>query len=450
MGCTHRLHRCTSGFVVLVPSSREPVLRSGTRIGSYELVRPIASGGMGAVFEAKHSALGRRVALKVLHTQPADATDAAREVARFLREGRAAVQVRHPNVIDVFDVGTHEGMPYLVMELVDGLTLRERMIHDGRMELPVLLDIMLPVLHAVAELHAAGVVHRDLKPANILLAQGATGVVPKVADFGLSRSYDDEPLTRSGTVMGTVEYMAPEQMRGNRNVTESSDQYALGVILYEAATGQRPFVGDSAYDLMHAVVTADLVSPSLRNQRLPAAFDVVLRRALSRDPADRFSCVDELAEALLPFAAPRRRTEWARATSSPRTAPLSHEGRPSLRQAAPIHPTARRLGVVAGAALVLALAMGWFLQVTRREALPVARPSATSETPHREPKRLAIEQMDQRISEEDDAAGSSDAHRTPVTAARSPGPAPRSTARGARSTAEPAGGRNGAPILEAD
>jgi serine/threonine protein kinase len=435
---------------VLVPSSCEPVFRSGTKIGSYELVRPIASGGMGTVFEAKHSALGRRVALKVLHTRPAGATDAAREVARFLREGRAAVQVRHPNVIDVFDVGTHQGMPYLVMELVDGLTLRERMMQDGRMELPDVLDIMLPVLHAVAELHAAGVVHRDLKPANILLARGATGVVPKVADFGLSRSYDDEPLTRSDTVMGTVEYMAPEQMRGNRNVTESSDQYALGVILYEAATGQRPFVGESAYDLMHAVVTADLVSPSLRNQRLPAAFDGVLARALSREPADRFSCVDDLAEALLPFASEERRRGWAEGASSPRTAPLSNEGCRSLQGAAPVHPMARRLAVGAIAALVLAMAVGWFIQVTRQDAVPVARPSVASESLLRKPKTLVVDQMDERASEESVAAERSDVQRSVTTAARSHGPAPRSILRDARSTTEPAGGRNGAPILDAD
>src|SRR5262249_5252348 len=157
-------------------------LRVGSIFGKYELVRVIGAGGMGVVYEGLHRSLGRRVALKVLHERALEATLAKQAEARFLREGRAAAQVRHPHVVDVFDHGVEDGLPYLVRELVDGETLAQRLRREERLPLVDAIDLLLPIASAVAELHANGILHRDLKPANILLARGAE-TVPKVADF---------------------------------------------------------------------------------------------------------------------------------------------------------------------------------------------------------------------------------------------------------------------------
>ncbi len=268
---------------------------------------------MGVVYEAHHEALGRRVAIKVLHALAAEAPKAGIARARFLREGRAAAQVRHDHVVDVFDFGVDEGTPFLVMELVEGESLAERIEREGTLPLATALELMLPILSAVGALHAAGIIHRDLKPANILLGRGRAGdVSPKVVDFGVSRADDDLPgLTESGVVVGSYPYMPPEQARACKEATEQADQYAIGAILYECATGKRPFDGNSPYDLTHAILHAPLIPPSERNAELPKALDAVLARALSRDPESRFKCVDDLGAALLAFADPELAARWA-------------------------------------------------------------------------------------------------------------------------------------------
>src|SRR5580704_5720364 len=261
-------------------------LRSGARLGNYELVRVIGSGGMGVVYEAHHEALGRRVAIKVLHSLAPEEPKAAVAGARFLREGRAAAQVRHAHVVDVFDFGVHEGTPFLVMELVEGESLAERIDREGALPLTAALELILPILSAVSALHTDGIVHRDLKPANILIGREPSGgESAKVADFGVSRIDGDSPgLTESGVVVGSYPYMPPEQARACKTATEAADQYALGAILYECVTGKRPFEGDSPYDLTHAILHAPLIAPSERNAELPAALDAVLLRAMNRDP----------------------------------------------------------------------------------------------------------------------------------------------------------------------
>ncbi len=288
---------------------------------------------MGVVYEARHRTLGRRVAIKVLHASDPTLPGAELRAERFLREGRAAASVQHSHVVDVFDFGVDEGVPFLVMELVEGETLAQRLSRERRLSPNSLVELLLPVLSAVAELHAAGIVHRDLKPANILLARGRSGeCCPKVADFGVSRIDDGSaPVTDSHAVLGTYSYMAPEQGRASRSATEKSDQYALGVILYECSTGTKPFVADS-YRMSSsiAIMHAPVVPPSVKNGALSSAFDAVVLRAMSRDPGARFACVEELAEALLPFAKDATASRWAtefRAPSlrdpSPSTAPVS-------------------------------------------------------------------------------------------------------------------------------
>jgi serine/threonine protein kinase len=289
---------------------------------------------MGIVFEARHRSLGRRVAIKVLHGGFSGREPDPSQAKRFLREGRAAAQVRHAHVVDVFDFGVENGVSFLVMELVEGETLADRIQREGALPLAEVVELLLPVVSAVSELHAAGIVHRDLKPSNILLARDSSGhVCPKVADFGVSRLSDaSSAITNSGVCLGTYAYMPPEQMRDSSDPTEHIDQYALGVTLYESATGILPFSATTPFALMNAIMSDSVVPPSAKNRQLPRAFDDVVLRAMSRDARARYACVEELGEALLPFAEPGVRARWASEFQTPasRVAALRSRPRPTL------------------------------------------------------------------------------------------------------------------------
>jgi serine/threonine protein kinase len=256
--------------------------KPGARIGSYRLVRCIGQGGTAVVYEAVHAALGRRVALKILQASRGspDAASSGKADQRFLREGRAAAQVRHPHVVDVYDFGVADGLSFLVMELVEGESLAQLLRREGKLPLERAVDLLLPIASATAELHAAGIVHRDIKPGNILLARGPT-VCPKLADFGVSRFDDGTPgITDSGTLLGTLEYLAPELIRAANAANEWSDQYSLGVTLYECVAGERPFRGASPYQLMRAIVE-NAPTPLASDDGSPlAAFYRVVLRAL--------------------------------------------------------------------------------------------------------------------------------------------------------------------------
>jgi serine/threonine protein kinase len=284
-------------------------LAAGTTVARYELIRPIGSGGCGTVYEAVDTSLGRRVAVKLRPLSNGIAT-AMRDKARFLREARAAAHVRHPNVIDVFDFGIERDFAFLVMELVEGETLAALLKREGAIGTERALAILLPILSAVTELHAQGVVHRDIKPANVLLGRGDEAA-PKLADFGLSRFVEEaSALTDSGMTMGTPEYMAPEVTRGSHESTEWSDQYALGVMIYECVTNARPFYGGTTYEVMQSVVHGPVVPPSELESSLPKGFDRVVLRAMHREPCERFESVEQLGAALLPFASEDSAARW--------------------------------------------------------------------------------------------------------------------------------------------
>jgi serine/threonine-protein kinase len=309
---------------------------------------------MGVVFEARHRSLGRRVAIKVMHRGISAGTAGGTLEKRFLREARAAAQVRHPHVVDVFDNGVEDGVSYLVMELVEGETLADCIRREGALPLARVVELLLPVVSAVAELHAAQILHRDLKPANILLAHTSAGICPKVADFGVSRYKDGTSgVTSSGVVLGTYPYMAPEQVHANTEATEQIDQWALGVTLYECATGSLPFAGAGPFGLMKEIISGPIVPPSAKNRLLPKAFDDVVLRAMNRDPHARFACVDELGQALLAFAGPSVQARWANEFQAPRSEAVPPgRGRPS-----------RRLWVVAAVGCVGAVAtLAWAMQ----------------------------------------------------------------------------------------
>jgi serine/threonine-protein kinase len=277
--------------------------------GRYRVKRLIGRGGMAAVYEVEHETLGRRFALKALLAPGKIAT------ARLEREARALARLDHPHIVAPVDFGVGDHGPYLVMELVTGETLATRLARVGRLDLAEIAAVFLPVCSAVGAAHAIGVVHRDLKPSNVALSIGPGGrLVPKVLDFGVAKSLDDESqrtLTGSG-VLGTVSYLSPEVARGERSLDERTDVYSLGVMLFECATGQLPFRGESSYEIMHKIVTGPRAAPSSVAGDLPPAFDALAESALARERADRLPSARALGRALLAFADGPTRALWER------------------------------------------------------------------------------------------------------------------------------------------
>jgi len=266
---------------------------------------------MGTVYEAVDTRLGRLVALKLLHPHIAENPAASK---RFLREGRAAARIRHPHVVQVLALGTEAGAPFLAMELLEGHDLATLLEKRGRLSVTETLDYVLPVVAAVAAAHDAQVLHRDLKPSNVFLGRGPGGRPwPKVVDFGVSsilESGDSSHGTTAEGVVGTVAYLPPEQAGGTSTGSFEGDQYALAVLLYECVTGERPFTGQTAYEVLQAIVKAPVASPGSRAPDVPAAFDKAVMRAMSRDPAKRFASVRAFGAALLPLASERSRYAW--------------------------------------------------------------------------------------------------------------------------------------------
>lgn len=289
------------------------MLKPGTNFAAYTIVRELGRGGMGEVYEAEHTGLGKRVALKVM-SRLDDEHDNARQ--RFLMEGRAAARVRHENVVDVTDVGVHDGAPFLVMELLSGEALALLLAREAPLDARRIADLLVPVAGALAAAHDAGVLHRDVKPENIFLSRTRRGaVVPKVVDFGVSRvdaitDSEAQRLTHSANLIGTPRYLAPESVLGARNTVAASDQYALGVVLYECATGANPFREDTLFSLLWAILEAKFPRPSEARPGVDPALEAVILRAMQREPADRFPDMRALAEALLPLASEDTRTHW--------------------------------------------------------------------------------------------------------------------------------------------
>ncbi len=280
------------------------------RIDRYELLELIGEGGMGAVYRALDTRLGRTVALKtVLTTRGTEAFNQELR-ARFMREALAASKVEHRNVVQVIDFGVAEdGTPYLVMEYLRGSDLAA-LLNDSPGTLPItqVADIMLPVCAALRACHQAGIVHRDLKPSNIFLAETDTGPAVKVLDFGVSKAPMAGDLTQEGQILGTPQYLSPEQVNGK--VGPESDQYALGVLLYICLTKRLPFEEHQNLSLLRAIDLGRFPSPRAYRPDLPEALEAVVLRAMHLDPKQRFESVHALGQALWHFASPRGQLEW--------------------------------------------------------------------------------------------------------------------------------------------
>ncbi|MGH8901786.1 MAG: protein kinase domain-containing protein [Egibacteraceae bacterium] len=263
--------------------------------GRYLLEEWIASGGMASVWRAHDEVLARTVAVKVLHDHLAEDGD-FRE--RFRREAVTAARLAHPNVVSLYDTGADGDRVYLVMELVDGFTLRDVIADVGSLEIGQVAAIGEKVARALHYAHTRGLVHRDVKPANILI--GEDGMV-KVTDFGIAKADQDQrDLTRTGMVLGTAAYVAPEQVLA-KPLDGKADQYALGCVLYEALTGRRPFMGDSPIATAAARLERDPLPLRSLRADIPRGLEQVVTRCIARDPMHRYSSCSQLADALTQF-----------------------------------------------------------------------------------------------------------------------------------------------------
>src|SRR5438445_1274128 len=256
-------------------------LIESTVAGRYRVVGRIAAGGMGEVYRAEDTVLGREVALKVLHPQFAGDRGF---VDRFRREARAAAILNHPNIVGVYDWGLTEGTYFMVMEYVRGHNLRTLLSEYGRLQPLQVVEIAAQVLSALDHAHGHGIVHRDVKPENILIAREGT---VKVADFGLARAFADASISQAeGTVTGTVQYLAPEQIQG-APADPRTDLYALGVVMFECLTGRSPFSGETSLSIAYQHLTARVPAPSSLVPTVPPVLDLAVRHATEKDRADR-------------------------------------------------------------------------------------------------------------------------------------------------------------------
>jgi eukaryotic-like serine/threonine-protein kinase len=282
-----------------------PLPITACAVPGYEIIGELGRGGMGVVYKARQVKLNRIVALKmVLSAQHAD----PRELSRFLGEAQTVAAIRHPHVIQVFDSGEFQGRPYMAMECLEGGSLVARLRNGGKMDPRAAAELVMKIARGVQAAHDRGIVHRDLKPHNVLLDAAPPGSPPgawgepKVTDFGLAKRGGASELTQTGAVMGTPAYMAPEQARGEtKNVGPPADIYGLGIILYECLTGTVPFTGEDAWSVIRQVVSVEPEPVTRRVTGVPRDLDLICRKCLAKEPADRYDSATALADDLQRF-----------------------------------------------------------------------------------------------------------------------------------------------------
>jgi eukaryotic-like serine/threonine-protein kinase len=352
-----------------------PNLAPGTRLAGYEVGAHIGSGGMGDVYRARDLRLNRAVAIKVLPTSVA--SDPERR-SRFEREAQAVAALNHPNIVTIHSVEEADGRFFLTMELVEGHSLADVVV-EGGLPLDGLLDIAIPLVDAVAAAHQKGITHRDLKPANIMLGSGEHKGRIKVLDFGLAKLADErlgpagitalptKPITAEGRILGTVAYMSPEQAEG-KPIDARSDLFSLGVILFEMATGRRPFAGDTSVSIISSILKDTPPSVTELNPSLPRDLGRIVRRALQKDPDRRYQTAKDLRSDLEELKASLDSGELAMPTATSGSVPRASSG----------STTKGRTIAVAATLVVLALAGGYLTMAWRSRSAAPASAQASS------------------------------------------------------------------------
>ncbi len=309
----------------------------------YRLVRPLGQGSQGAVWVADHLALNTQIAVKLIDPELAKREDA---VERFKREATAAAQLRSAHVVQILDHGIDEGQPFIVMEMLEGEDLFERLNKRGRLSLRETSKAITQVCRALARAHAAGIVHRDLKPENVFLCNNDDDEVVKVLDFGVAKVMDPAKATMQrtnvGTLIGTPHYMSPEQVKGISEIDYRTDLWAIGVIAYQCVVGELPFDSEGVGDLLIKISVAEPPIPSKVWKGVPVQFDAWFAKACDRDPNKRFQSARELAEALARVVASvpeAMRGELPPRPASLRPPPVAPSSTPGL--AAPAPPSAK-------------------------------------------------------------------------------------------------------------
>lgn len=295
--------------------------------GTYRLTRVLGRGGMGRLYEAEHTRIGRAFAIKVLHESHADKPDAVR---RFEREASALSRIRSEHVLDIVDVlRTSDGRMAIVTALLEGEDLQRRLDRRERLPLDLAIDLTVQLCRGLAAAHAARVIHRDLKPSNLFLESTADGrIALKILDFGVAKLASEDDMTRTGVVLGTPAYMAPEQARGSAHADPRSDIYAAGAVLYRMLTGRMPYEESEPGTTLARLLASAPPSPRTHSSEIPLAIEIVIQQAMARDPAERPQHALDLARALIAVHA----SEAAHGRSASPSAPKELERSVAARQ----------------------------------------------------------------------------------------------------------------------
>jgi serine/threonine protein kinase len=276
------------------------LLRDRVLVGRYRLDERLGAGGMGSIWRAQHLVLAAPVAVKLIDRE---AVPDEETLGRFMREAQSAATLRSPHVVQILDYGVDDKLPFIVMELLDGENLAQRLRRLGRLPSLDTARIVTHIGRAVGRAHEAGIVHRDLKPENVFLIRNEDEEIAKVLDFGVAKvatsalGGEQGTRTRTGSILGTPYYMSPEQAQGNKAVDARSDLWSLGVIAFECLTGRRPFYSDGLGDLVLQICIRDIPIPS-ETGSVPVGFDAWFARAVARDPEARFQSAKELTDSL--------------------------------------------------------------------------------------------------------------------------------------------------------
>jgi serine/threonine-protein kinase len=351
--------------------------------GRYQLERSLAQGGMGAVWVARHLQLDTEVAIKFMAPEHAASSDSELR-ARFEREAKASARLKLPNVIQVHDYGIEDGTPYLVMELLEGEDLEQRLSRAGRLTPAATLAVVEPVCKALGHAHGVGLIHRDLKPGNIFLARHGGEEIVKILDFGIAKDTGlglVNNATKTGTLLGSPQYMSPEQVRRSKEIDGRSDLWSLGVIVFRCLTGRLPFQSEEIGDLLVAICSEDIPTASRIVPELGPVMDELLARALAREPVERFQSAQAFAHA---FRAATSATGWRPGLEIKAALPARVPGAP-IGTLAPSGGTVASTpgrGRAVGPALALlgaAGTLGLIVFTALRSATPDAPPTPAAE-----------------------------------------------------------------------